>query len=440
MRLFNLGQKLPVAAELEWQLARDQRDAKRKLKHFKRKWYGRVVGDGGDIALGEDLGNGDKSSNVLCGAALVALAAPQAFVFHSLPHPEASEEEPEVWICGIRDGLPLHGFDAVLPVADARAKYNEFVSFNSAAQVYGTLNEAKESLEELFAHVPEKARKNALMVRSGISSAVLVVLMGLPVALAALAYSYYEFEEARARDRLTFEEMVKRQAATAAQKQRMAELRQTFDAEVATKRFELQMLADAPMVVDNWIEALSTQVPLSYMGWRPVTANCAKITCTLTWRPDPQALPNAVPDLPGKVELMSPTAPTTSMSTASTQVSNRQLVGKHFDLDLMSWGKAANSAVTMSLKGDPRPVQVSPAQELAQTGVAPVHIATVGSFAASFSNLVALREFARWVGRHAVVIDKMEAAAFAPGVGTVAYHIEGRYVVEDKVPPPKPSK
>jgi hypothetical protein len=431
MRLIYLGPKLPVAVEFEWQLARDQREAKAKLKQFKRKWYGRVVGDGGDIALGEDTGAGDRASNVLCGATLVAMAAPQAFVYHALPAQD--DQDQEVWICGIRDGLPLHGFDAILPVADARAKYIEFVSFNSAAQVYGNLNEAKESLEQLVERVPDKQRKHAVLVRHGISAAVLAVLMCLPFALGALLFSYYKFEEARERERLSTLEMIKRRTATEAHMKRLADMKVAFDAEVAAKKFELQMQAEPARMVDIWVDTLSNQVPLSFKGWQPLTANCVKTVCTLTWRPTAQALPAHIPELPGEAVSTTPNAPTTALKVQGAPLSTRQRVNRRFDLDLLSFGKATGTVATVTLRGEPRVVQVTPPQELAQQGVAPVPVGTVGQFAATFTNLVAVREFARWIEPYAVVIDRMEAAAFAPNVGTAAYHIEGQFVVAEKV-------
>lgn len=430
MHLLALGLKLPVAAGLEWQVPREAKEVKSTPKSFARKLHGRVQGPDGDIAFGEDKGDGDKPAKAYCGAGLIAIAAPDAFVYHELPCGE--DEEQMVWVCGVGRGVPLPGFDDVVTVPRAREKYNDFVSFNSEAQVYGSLNEARESLLELLARVDEKQRKTAVLVKAGVSLVAVTAAVGVPVLLGAAALVYFQFEDARQRDQLSRQQMIERQLATAAQRQQLEDLRVSFAADVAAKRQDLASQADAMLTVDEWVRVLSQQVPLSFKGWHPLSASCQPATCSVKWRGASQSLPLHVLELPGASESVDVVSPSTLFEVARAPRSVRERVGKNFKLDLLSFGKATGSIVTVAMKGDPQVMSVEPSKLLREQGAVPVAIGTVGRFQATFTNLIALREFARWVQPYAVSLERMEAVAFAPNVGTPAYQVDGMFVVADQ--------
>lgn len=432
MRLLSFGLKLPVAVQLEWQLPREPKEIKDAPRRFATKFYGRIDGEDGDVALGEDTGVGDRGRKAYCGAALIALAAPDAFVFHELP--VEGDEAPTAWICGVRGGLPLPGFDAILPISEARTRYNEFLSFNSAAQVYGSLSEAREAVADLVGRLDAKQLKRALLLKHGISLVTVASAIGIPLLVSAAVVGYLKFEEVRARDRLTHQQMIEREMASAKQRERIAELRAGFESQVAAKRLELELMPEPMHSVDGWVRLLSTKVPISFAGYAPLSANCKRTECTVRWRPSPQALPIHMLELPGKPESTELAAPSTALVVAPVPTSTRKKVGGHFKLELLSFAKSSASTVTVVIREDAKPVRVVPHKDLEPLGLAPVLVGTVGRFQASFTNLVALREFARWVQPYAVALERLEAVAFAPNVGTPAYHVEGVFLVEDQTP------
>ena len=77
----------------------------------------------------------------------------------------------------------------------------------------------------------------------------------------------------------------------------------------------------------------------------------------------------------------------------------------------------------------PAPVVVSPPAELKD--LKPVVLGTVGTFKASFTNLLALREFLNVLRPYAVEVEHFEATAFAPSIGSPGWSLEGRYIVRN---------
>jgi len=429
MRLLPLGLKFPVAAGLDWQLPRDPKAVRDTPRQFARKLHGRVEGQDGDIAFGEDKGEGDRSASAYCGAALIAAAAPDAFVYHELPVGE--DEEPLIWVCGVGRGVPMPGFDAVLPVSEARAKYTEFVSFNNNAQVYGSLSESRASLEELFTRVTEKQRKACRLVRAGVSTGAVVAALALPLIVGGVTIGVMQYEQARERERITHQQMIERELASALQRKQIEDQRNSFNAEVAARRREFAEQPETMETVDGWVTLLSKQVPISHKGWQPLSAGCTRAACTVRWRPGQQALPIHMLELPGRLESSDVANPTTVIELSAAPASARSKVSKVFKLDLLSFSKATGTVMTVTLRGEPQQVRVEPTKDLAALGQQPVAVATIGRFQATFSNLLALREFARWARPLALSIERMEAVAFSPTVGSPAYQIEGMFVLAD---------
>lgn len=425
VRSIDLGLGLPVVVGLHWHLAKDAKEARARLKGFARKVYGRVVNEAGEVALGEVQGDGPTPGQAYCGAALVAAGAPAAFVFHELPADDGTAAE--VWICGVFDGVPAYGFEAILPVREARAKYTEFVSICPSVRIIGSLNDAAETLEGLLARVDKKRRAVALMQRSGIRPKTVGAVVMLAALLGLAGLWYERLEEVSQREKLSLRQAIRREVSTKDEAQRVAALRERFEAEVAARAAEVQRQPDAVAIVDAWLATITHEVPFSRNGWQPVRARCVAASCEVTWRPGPASLPVHVVGLPGRPQQGQTGEPVTAFDVGPVEATAKLVLAEDFGLALLSFGKLARANV--DLRGEPKPVVVTPTADQRAVGMLPRTVGTAAGYSAAFSNVLALREFAKWIRPYAVTIDSLEVVAFVPGPGSPSFTIEGRYML-----------
>lgn len=426
-RLLDLGLAKPVAVGLWWSVV-DPTEAKAARRDVRGKAYATLTsGTTNEVAIGDDTDRVAAPGKALCGAALVASVAPTAFVYHSIGVADGGEEL--VWICGIQHGIPVPGFEDVVVVSEAREKYTTFASASDDVLLIGTLDEAKSSLQEILQRVEPKALRGAVLKASGLQIGhALAIMLAVVLAIVAVA-GYFQLEDKRKRERLQWEEMVRRQAKSEAERKRLDDLRMAFEQKVATKREELAAQHDVAAAVNAWLEFLAHQVPVSYKGWVPLRASCRIEGCMIFWRPTTAALPIDGRRLPGTLHGWAANEVSTSFPLKLLPREVRTPADVEFQYRLLSMSSASSGQANVVQAPTPAPVVVSPPAELKD--LKPVVLGTVGTFKASFTNLLALREFLNVLRPYAVEVEHFEATAFAPSIGSPGWSLEGRYIVRN---------
>lgn len=426
-RLLEFGLARQVATGLVWSVV-DQPDAKTAVKQVSGKAYAVVTsGTTNEVAVGDDVDGVVAPGKAYCGAALVAAYAQSAFVYQSIGSSIGGEEL--VWVCGIQHGIPVPGYEAVLVPSEARQKYSEFASFADDILIVGTLDEAKITLEQVLEKLETKVVKATALKAAGLQLGQALIGVVVFAGLVSAFVFYQHLEEKRQREKLSYEQMLRKEAATAAEKRRLEELRRAFEEKVAVKRQELAAQRDPAVVVDQWLDFIAHEVPVSVKGWQPLRANCRVDGCTVFWRPSPTALPIDGRALPGSLQSWAINEVSTKFLLKAPSPAVRVGADSEFRYRLLSIAGVSAGTANVMQAPEPSPVVVSPPADLKD--VQPVTLGTVGSFKASFTNLLAVREFLTLIRPYAVEVDQFEATAFAPNVGSPGWSLEGRYVVRN---------
>ncbi|CAN5766541.1 hypothetical protein BH11PSE12_BH11PSE12_32490 [soil metagenome] len=223
-----------------------------------------------------------KAQKLQAGALLVAAIAKDALIYHSLGNGM-------VWVCAIREGIPLHGFDVVVDEKLAKETLAEVMSYVPLAEIYGDTAGAKGSIENLFAQITPWHKKAAVLASNGSPVFILALLVGLLLmgALVMFGYQYYvkKMASGNTSSIMQSEEEKRR-------------IKQVFEADVAKARLIFWHARSPSRQFAIWYDVLRT-LPVSVNGWTPSAFNCDISTCKVTWRRDSRALPSTVANLPG---------------------------------------------------------------------------------------------------------------------------------------------
>lgn len=274
--------KTSIAIGIEWTLHESLAQAKRAIAGKKKILVARKV-ISGECVQGFCAASA-KGGKLQAGALLVAAAANDALVYHALGDGNA-------WVCAIREGIPLHGFDVVADEETAKTTLAEVMSYVPSADIYGDIPGARGSLGELLSHLSAKDKKAATLGKPE-SIATVVLLMLAILALAGAAYFGFTH----------FRNLSSLADSSSLQMRNEEELRKAkadFEAEVATKRATFWHSRALLPQFSLWFEVLH-RLPVSANGWVPSALNCDLNSCQVGWKRDPLALPSDVAKLPGK--------------------------------------------------------------------------------------------------------------------------------------------
>lgn len=355
-----------------------------------------------------------KAKRLQAGALLVAAAANDALVYESLGNGLA-------WVCAIREGIPLHGFDVVVDENSAKATLAEVMSYVPAAAVYGNNPGAKCSLDDLLSQLGAADRKAATL--SAPSSPVTVialaaVLVGLG-GIALFAYRYFDQQNAG-------------QASSAIQWQSAEEARraqESFNAEVAQARLQFWHARSPSRQFALWYDVLRS-LPVSANGWTPSTFTCDLAACQVVWKRDPRALPSAVADLPGGAgqQAFNPALneSTTSFSLAAFDPVAHAEGAARIDRYLADVGVNVSQ---YKLVLNPSQTAVTIAPPAGVQGVAAQTIGQEGAWRATGGNPLLAPEFLRRIELPGVALNAISIKNLNLGRPQYTIELEGRYRV-----------
>lgn len=271
-----------IAVGIEWTLHESLAQAKKTAAGKKKILVARKI-ISGECVQGVCPAP-PKAGRLQAGALLAAAVANDVLVYHSLGGGKA-------WVCAVREGIPLHGFDVVADEESAKVTLAEVMSYVPTADIYGDIPGAKGSLEELLGHLSPKDKKNAEL-KAPDSPVLVLVLIGIILLLAIVAVFGLPL----------FRKMMEGYQTSAMQQRKAEELRlakMAFDAEVAKER-QIFWHARSPIQqFELWYGVLRS-LPVSVEGWVPGGFTCDLNACQVTWKRDSRALPSAVVNLPGK--------------------------------------------------------------------------------------------------------------------------------------------
>lgn len=355
-----------------------------------------------------------KSKKLQAGALLVAAAASDALVYESLGNGLA-------WVCAIREGIPLHGFDVVVDEDSAKSTLAEVMSYVPAAAIYGNNTGAKCTLDELFAQLSAADRKAATLSPSS-SPVTVIALAAVLVLLGGTAlFMYRHFEQKSAGE-----------ASTASQWQSAEEVRraqEAFNAEVAQAKLRFWHARSPTRQFALWYDVLRS-LPVSANGWTPSSFTCDLAACQVVWKRDARALPSDSGNLPGSAspQAFNPAKneSTTSFALAAFDTVTHADGMSRIDRYLLDVGVSANP---YRLVLDPSQAAVTVTPPAGVEGLAAQTIGQEGVWRATGSNPLLAPGFLQRIELPGVALTAMSIKNLNLGRPQYTIELEGRYRV-----------
>jgi cell division protein FtsB len=231
---------------------------------------------------------GEANQKTICGAAAVAQCERNAIVYQALP-------EGGVWVCAVKDGLPLPGFDVVCDAKAAASVFSEAVSYVDRGQVYGSARDAKGTLEQLFEGLtPQHVKRLRLKKKAPVAVFASLVAVSVLIAVGAIGATVWH---ARTETKEALERAMRMaQLQTEAQKKEAeAKALAQMQASISKQREELRSIVPASRQLEAWVAAVE-RVSLAAAGYRLVGISCDENACSASWDLANRLLPAAWPE------------------------------------------------------------------------------------------------------------------------------------------------
>jgi hypothetical protein len=408
---------LSLAVGLEWVLHDSIKEANAALKGKKNALFARHVA-GGEcvqaIVSRADLPRKNRDK-LRPGALMVAAVAPNALVYYPVT-------EDLVWVCAVRDGVPLHGFDAVVGESDAQALLSEAMTYIQGADLFGPLSGSSRDLPDVIGSVDKKTANGIRFVRAGLPIVQILSVVGIVGAAIAAYVGYQAMTEKMSQERSITEAIAAQMRSEEDKKRRLAEAQAGYHAQIEQLR---RSYMDAVAPADQfkaWMGVLAAQ-PASLGGWMIASAECDLSFCRIKWfKKDARAIPSMTGQLPG-----APEGETLDEVTRAVAVSPGVLV---------QWGVAAPTSF------DPRDfaariawlkgatfspgASLSPLAPPPPEGVAAITVGMEGSWTLSGDNARKVALVLDEMGHPGVFAESVRFGSFSGGVPR-SIEINGKY-------------
>ncbi len=379
---------------------------------------------------------------VYAAALLVAMVKPNAVVY--FPVNEYSEGGntmySDAWVCAISDGMPVPGYDKVLPIVEARNTAIEWASLFPKAEMVGEISGAQSTLADVIGVVDEGLQSKAiqkkqiavaLLNKHGVSVAriaAVAVLAGVAVACFFGYQAYSDMKRKGAESQLSADDAARQFAMSSQEKARI-------EAEQKQKLAEFQGQLDAAKISSNlrpsvgalWSGFVTTRqaLPVSKNGYKPQSVDCTPTGCRVTWlgagrftsAAGKLALPNVERNLTSDLSAVSvfpvvvgtDTMPASSAKTADEL---RFLFQSHFGLHAKNFQADAS-----------QPVVISPPAGLT---LPPQTVADVGKWRVQIQGSAAVIDAKIMLGMLAKWPVRVQAIKYQPAASLV--ELEGEFV------------
>lgn len=288
--------KLVIAGD--WALFTNKRDAKRHIKQHARAFVvDRTIG--ADRVIGAFQAADIKSGGALAGALAVAGALENAIVAHTV-------SDDKVWLCVVRERVPVPGYDQICSAADAIKQASEMMAFNPDAIIVGdVLPASTQTLEQVLASVPKKQLAGIGVVnlrKQMLVQVSLLAALGAMMVIGLVLYDLHEKElEAQSKQSLQQRSMQAEQGA----KNAAANTYIQSANDAITKQREA--FAKGVRIADvlNVGHKLLHQDVMHRQGWQLTKLVCdvAEGSCIKTWRRTSDIAPqSAVNQIDGAIK------------------------------------------------------------------------------------------------------------------------------------------
>lgn len=271
MHTININDR-KLAIGLEWSFHDSQRELRAALRRDKVTAACIITTEEGvftGVVNDERPGRSQHAAAILAGR-----LCPDSLIYHQL-------DEESVWVCAIREGLPLPGTDRVCPIADAEQQLAELAGYQTEAVLLGSHPAARQSLEQLLEE-PEKTDWQYARLKPVQGRTTTWLTVSLIITTAVVAYQLYEAptEVMPVLPSLVNSpiELVDIVPAKSAPDPAL------INAARESALLEWQMAqADIGTISEQWLTLL-TQLPVSHIGYRPVRMNCRLDICIVDWQ------------------------------------------------------------------------------------------------------------------------------------------------------------
>lgn len=286
-----------IALGIDWSMPSNAREIRAEKKRRAKEHF--VLSSvGGQNWLGF---HAPVTGKAYAGALLVAMVKPNAVVY--FPCNEYKDGDhimySDAWVCAISDGMPVVGYDKVLPLAEARNTAIEWASLFPKAEMIGDIAGAQGTLADVIAvlddglqakAIQKKQIAVALLNKHGVSYgriAVVAVGGGLLVGSFFAFQAYRDMQRRNAESQLSVEDAA-RQAAMSVQDKARIEAEQKAKAAAYQVQIDsaLRDNAKRTSVAALWagFAAVRQSLPVSMNGYKPQAVDCTAQQCRVTWQ------------------------------------------------------------------------------------------------------------------------------------------------------------
>lgn len=368
---------------LDWALHESLKAAKTQLSKEKATWYARRV-VGTDHVQAIIQGKPPvRLRGMRAGALAVSCVLQNAIVAQPVG-------EGKLWVCGIRDGMPLPGYDRVVAESEASALIAELMSYVVTAEIIGALPGATRSLDAVLKEAPKKCLQQTVFRSTSLLVPLAVLTVG-GLVVAGVLMGVAEYQARTQKDQQAAAAALQRLMSEQARQQQEAEARRQWERKVQEAKAQVAHVPDPIAQLWQWTH-LATSLPLSIGGWTPSRVECTPGECVVTWtRPDARAPLSTALGLPGRSVSVSANEATTAFALSPVGMGQGVDHGGAYALwfsDLPPKAAWLGQRVRMTV-GEGKPVELKPEQE----GLTPVRICTEHEWQLAFADLDAMKTF-----------------------------------------------
>lgn len=231
-------------------------------------WIARLANEKECVQALVPTENGSKK--YMAGALILAATGNSVAIFQHI-------DAETVWVCAASNGLPLIGFDAVLPTHDALELLQGIEDALGKISIYGDGAGAVGSVDDLIDITSNKSIKASHLFRESIAP--IIIGVGVILVTCTLGGTYYYISKVQ-KERAEQEMIAAAQIAAA---QAAEQAKKALEAHIASAQQSFNSYPSLSLTLSGWV-SIFKGLPLSQDGWSPSELFCQPSDCKVTWK------------------------------------------------------------------------------------------------------------------------------------------------------------